>query len=125
MTKTSGPHPANVPGSFYVEDGCCLSCGVWETEAPGLLAWLDDSELPHCHVARQPETDAEFRQMMAAMQVNEVDCIRVHSCKPEWAQELCRNRLGRQIDDDKVRREAEQVTRPNGLLAALASLWRR
>ena len=117
-------HPANVPGPFYVEDGCCLACGVWEREAPGLLDWLEDGALSQCYVARQPETDAEFRQMMAAMQVNEVDCIRVRACKPEWAQELCRNRLGLQIDDDKVRAEAQRMTRPNSLLARLASLWR-
>ena len=45
------PHPANVPGPFYVEDGCCLACGVWEQEAPGLLAWLPDADVPHCYVA--------------------------------------------------------------------------
>lgn len=92
------PHPANVPGPFYVEDGCCVACGVWETDAAGLLAWLECDDHPHCYVARQPETDAEFRQMLLAMQANEVDCLRVKGCKPEWAQELRRHGLGRQID---------------------------
>src|SRR5207253_3205512 len=92
------PHPANVPGPFYVEDGCCLACGVWEVDAPGLMAWLDDQS--HCYVARQPETDAEFRQMLWAMETNEVDCLRVRGCKPEWAEELRRNGLGAQIDGD-------------------------
>ena len=94
------PHPANVPGPFYVEDGCCLACGVWETDAAGLLAWLESGDYPHCYVARQPETDAEFRQMLRAMQNNEVDCLRVNGCKPEWAEELRRNGLGRQIDGE-------------------------
>jgi len=92
------PHPANVPGPFYVEDGCCLACGVWEGEAPGLLAWLPDPDIPHCHVARQPETDAEFGQMMSAMQFGEVDCIRVRNCKPDWARRLREAGLGDQID---------------------------
>jgi len=92
------PHPANVPGPFYVEDGCCISCGVWEKEAPGLLAWLPESELPHCYVARQPGTDAEFEQMMAAMRVSEVDCIRVRHCKPDWERRLREAGLDWHID---------------------------
>jgi hypothetical protein len=96
----SPPHPANVPGPFYVEDGCCIACGVWEAEAPGLLAWVPDSELPHCYVARQPESDAEFEQMMAAMRVSDVDCIRVHNCKPDWERRLRKAGLGWQIDPE-------------------------
>lgn len=92
------PHPANVPGPFYVEDGCCLACGVWENEVSDLLAWLPDAEIPHCYVARQPKTDADFQRMMFAMEINDVDCIRVHNCKPDWAARLREAGLGRQID---------------------------
>ena len=92
------PHPANVPGPFYVEDGCCLACGVWENEAPDLLAWLPDADTPQCYVARQPETDAEFDRMKAAMHVGEVDCLRVHACKPEWAARLRAEGLDHHID---------------------------
>ena len=53
------PHPANVPGPFYVEDGCCISCGRLEDVAPDLLAWLEDEDVPHCYVQRQPETDED------------------------------------------------------------------
>lgn len=91
-------HPANVPGPFYVEAGCCIACGVWEMEAPGLLAWLADAEIPHCYVARQPETDKEFEQMMAAMSAAEVDCIRVQNCRPDWEHRLREADLGWQID---------------------------
>ena len=66
------PHPANVPGTFYVEDGCCISCGVWEDVAP-------DGETPHCYVSHQPETEDEFGRMMDAMHVGEVDCIRARN----------------------------------------------
>lgn len=94
------PHPANVPGPFYVEDGCCISCGVWEDVAPDLLAWLEDDDVPHCYVQRQPETDEEFERMMEAMQVGEVDCIRVHACKSGWIERLRTEGLGDQIDPE-------------------------
>ena len=90
------PHPANVPGPFYVQDGCCISCAVWEDIAPDLLAW--QGNYAHCYVARQPVTDDEFERMMTAMEVGEVDCIRVHGCRPQWAERLREAGLGRQID---------------------------
>lgn len=94
------PHPANVPGPFYVEDGCCISCGVWEEVAPDLLSWLDDTDdkYSHCFVKRQPETDAEFERMMDAMMVGEADCIRVHACKSEWLTRLRNEGLEHHID---------------------------
>ena len=94
------PHPANVPGTFYVEDGCCISCGVWEDVAPDLLAWVPDENTPHCYIFRQPETDDEFVRMMDAMHVGEVDCIRARNCRPDWAARLRKAGLGDQIDSD-------------------------
>ena len=67
------PHPANVPGDFYVEDGCCTSCGVMHTEGADLLGWAADD---HCHVRKQPETPAELSRMFDAIAVAEMDCIR-------------------------------------------------
>ena len=93
------PHPANVPGPFYVEDGCCISCGVWEDVAPDLLAWQDvPDEYSHCYVSKQPETDAEFERMKQAMWIGEVDCIRVHNCRPNWERRLREAGFGHQID---------------------------
>jgi len=94
------PHPANVPGPFYVEDGCCISCGVWEEQAPDLLAWFEDKRegYSHCYVAKQPETDVELERMIWAMDVAEVDCIRVHNCRPDWAARLIAAGHGMQID---------------------------
>jgi hypothetical protein len=73
---------------------------VWEAEAPDLLAWLPDADLPHCYVARQPETDDEFEQMMTAMRIGEVDCLRVSGCRVDWAKRLRAEGLGDQIDSD-------------------------
>jgi hypothetical protein len=75
-----------------------MACAVWESEAPGLLAWLPDAEIPHCYVARQPETDGEFEQMKRAMEVGEAFCIRVHGCRPQWAERLHEAGLGDHID---------------------------
>jgi len=72
-----------VPGPVYVVDGSCLACGIWEQEAAGLFAW-SDAEFGHCYVARQPESDDEFRQVARAMRVQDLDCIRVRSCPDRW-----------------------------------------
>ena len=34
------------------------------------------------------------------MQVGEVDCIRVHACKPDWIDRLRKEGLGDQIDPE-------------------------
>lgn len=80
-------HLRNAPGDFYVEHGCCLSCGVWETEAVGLMQW-DDDEYPQCFVARQPDTPDEIKRMIRAMSVQELDCIRYCGADPEIANKL-------------------------------------
>lgn len=96
------PHPANVPGTFYVEDGCCISCGVWEDVAPDLLSWQqeDGENDAHCFVSRQPQVDAEFVRMMDAMLVGEADCIRARNCRPDWAERLRAAGLAHHIDSE-------------------------
>jgi hypothetical protein len=68
------PHPLNVPGDFYVEDGCCISCLVPFEAAPDMLKY--DDEASHCFVARQPSSFEEAKKMAEAMFLSEVDCIR-------------------------------------------------
>ena len=72
-----------------------MACGVWEEFAGGLLEWTSDN---HCYVARQPETEADFDLMKVAMDVAELDCIRVRNCKPDWERRLREAGLGAQID---------------------------
>lgn len=76
-------HRLNVPGPVYVVDGCCLSCGVWELNAPEHFAWSDDP-VPQCYVSRQPESDEEVENVARAMRFQEFDCIRVRSCPDRW-----------------------------------------
>ena len=71
------PHPANVPGDFYVEDGCCTMCEVPFAEAPGLFGVTQDPKgYPHCYVQRQPGSPAELDQMVSAIRCAELECIR-------------------------------------------------
>ena len=67
------PFPENVPGDFYVEDGCCTACGMPTTEAPELFAYAPDG---HCYVRRQPSSENEMRKMVGAFTVQDVGCIR-------------------------------------------------
>jgi hypothetical protein len=70
-------HPANVPGDFYVEDGCCTMCGVPFAEAPELFGTCRDSKgYPHCFVKRQPETTDELAKMLSTIRLAELMCIR-------------------------------------------------
>ena len=71
------PHPANVPGDFYVEDGCCTMCEVPFAEALELFGTVQDPKgYPHCFVKRQPESPVEFEQMLSAIRCAELRCIR-------------------------------------------------
>ena len=73
MNESNTPHPKNVAGPFYVEDGCCLSCDVPMIEAPGLFAYAHDG---HCYVKRQPLTPDEVSAMIKTASCSETECIR-------------------------------------------------
>jgi hypothetical protein len=72
------PHPANVPGDFYVEDGCCTMCTLPFAEAPDLIGEARDpsGEYFHCFVKRQPQSQLETEQMLSAIAVAELKCFR-------------------------------------------------
>lgn len=67
----------NVPGDFYVEDGCCVRCGVPMTEAPDLIRFDEESlDYPHCYVYRQPTTPDELNRMLNVHSIQEFRCFR-------------------------------------------------
>jgi hypothetical protein len=80
MDETNRPHPKNVPGPFYVVDGCCTACGVPLSEAPGLFTF---DEAHHCYVERQPRTKEEFDRAFHAVWAAELGCIRYRGDDPE------------------------------------------
>jgi len=67
------PFPENMPGDFYVEEGCCTSCGMPSTVAPELFAYAPDG---HCYVCKQPSNAIEDQQMIDAFEVQDIGCIR-------------------------------------------------
>jgi hypothetical protein len=76
MNKKRTPHRLNVAGDFYVEDGCCTACDLPQGEAPGHFAYDNTEGYDHCYICKQPKSDEEVKNMMMAMQVQEIDCIR-------------------------------------------------
>ena len=73
----SKPHPANVPGDFYVKENCCTMCDVPFVEAPGLFGVVTDDEgYEQCYVKRQPATPQELDQMIRTVGAAEFRCIR-------------------------------------------------
>ncbi|HEY9126263.1 MAG TPA: hypothetical protein VIM62_04010, partial [Acidobacteriaceae bacterium] len=46
----------SAPGDFYVESGCCISCGVPQAVAPDLVGWIEDEKFLRCYWIKQPET---------------------------------------------------------------------
>ena len=94
---SSSPHPANVPGQFYVEDGCCMTCGVPNDIAPDLFDWVEGEN--HCFVKKQPSKPAEFDRMFEAMNGMEAYCIRAKFADPEFYARLAKNDLADQVDE--------------------------
>jgi len=82
MDSTENSVPISAPGDFYVEDGCCITCGVPQMVAPDLVGWTDDS-YPSCHWKKQPETADEMRQAFAIFDGQDVGCHRYRGHDPE------------------------------------------
>jgi hypothetical protein len=71
------PHTANVPGDFYVEDGCCTMCLVPFEVAPELFGSIRGPDgLEHCYVKKQPQSLLEMHKMIGAIRCAELQCIR-------------------------------------------------
>jgi len=66
--------PRNAPGDFYVEEGCCMTCGLAEAETPDLIASVYDVD--YCYFKKQPTMPEELEQAVQAMFVSEVACHR-------------------------------------------------
>lgn len=67
--------PENAPGDFYVQAGCCMRCCLPHGEAGELMN--DPSvEFEECYFRRQPETPDEVENVIRAIWVSEVACLR-------------------------------------------------
>ena|ERR1700758_1003042 len=68
-------HPLNVPGDFYVENRCCMACGVPESIAPELIGRTGE-EVWHCYWKKQPKTNEEIKQAIDILHTQELGCHR-------------------------------------------------
>jgi len=118
------PHPANVPGDFYVEEGCCIMCTVPFGEAPELFGVAQDPKGdPHCYVKRQPASAVELDQMVNAIQYAETQCIRYRGTEKriqlrllEVGQGIVCDGLPPELQQEADRQEAERLARWRDLL---------
>jgi hypothetical protein len=79
-SRSVKPHPQNVPGPFYVQHECCITCGVPVETAPDNFDWTEAKD--HCFVKRQPVGPEETDRTLRAMWSSEVDCIRYRGNDP-------------------------------------------
>jgi len=91
-------HPSNAPGPFYVEEGCCISCGVPHDVAPEIFAWAEGER--HCFVARQPRDGDEIDRTLRALWSAETDCIRYRGSDPALVKRIAELGGGAQLDTD-------------------------
>lgn len=70
------PYPENVPGPFYVGDGCCTACDLPIEIAPDLFAYTPRLIRPrHCFVQKQPTTADELTRMLRVVWGAETECV--------------------------------------------------
>lgn len=83
------PYPRNVAGPFYIENECCITCGVPVDIAPDLFSWDEQIPYPgHCFVSRQPANGTEVDLMVEVMKCTEVDCLRYRGDDQELRRRL-------------------------------------
>jgi hypothetical protein len=75
-------------GDFYVQQGCCLSCGVPQEVAPTLVGWRDNQNSTDCYWIRQPRTPDELEQAIKIIHAQELDCHRYAGTDPKVIRRL-------------------------------------
>ena len=86
MSTTSAASPR---GDFYVQEGCCTSCGVPQSIAPEFVGWTD-KESPSCHWIRQPESADELDRAIKIIHTQELGCHRYAGKDPAIVERLPR-----------------------------------
>lgn len=77
------PFHRNVPGPFYVGEGCLL-CVVPETEAPTMISSPPGPVQgdTSCLVHRQPHSYDDVKIMIQAMAASCIECVRYRGTDP-------------------------------------------
>jgi hypothetical protein len=93
-------YPKNAPGPFYVENQCCITCGIPVEIAPRLFSWDDEAEYPgNCFVKQQPGSGAEVDLMLDVMRKTEALCVRYRGTDNAIRQRIIRAGHADQCDD--------------------------
>lgn len=101
------PHAKNVPGDFYVVDGCCTACLLPHSVAGEFFGRADEGPNPydpnlrvtHCYVRQQPVSGDDFEKMALALEVQELDCVRYRGSDRKVIRFLKKRGLGEYVDD--------------------------
>ena len=93
------PHPQNVPGPFYVENGCCLLCDLPRSVAPEMFRYTENED--HCFIHHQPQTPEEFQKMMEVLKSQDIMCIRCRSRDSNLLEQLRQHDLQEICDFEK------------------------
>jgi len=105
--------PTSAPGDFYVEDKCCLSCGVPQVAAPDLVEWVDDRKFLHCRWKKQPSTPEELEQAFAIFDGQELGCHRYAGTDP-----AIRDRIGVENCDYPLNASTEDQAKSSAVLSS-------
>ena len=75
-------------GDFYVQQTCCMSCGVPQAIAPELVGWRDPKEQTDCYWIRQPQNSDELERAIQILDQQELGCHRYSGKDPEILRRL-------------------------------------
>jgi hypothetical protein len=101
----------NVAGDFYVEDGCCITCGIPTVIAPDIFRFDDEVENTNdsqCYVYRQPKTADEINRTLEAIGSAEAECIRYRGVEHEILRRIVEAGVESVCDDGLARDFAEK-----------------
>jgi hypothetical protein len=104
------PEPTSAPGDFYVEYGCCATCGIPQSIAPDLVGWTDHTPGLHCRWIKQPSTPEELIRAFAIFSEREMCCHRYAGTDP-----AIQARVGIQNCDHPVIVEPQEIPRDRDL----------
>jgi hypothetical protein len=88
-TTSDSPERALATASFYVQEGCCTSCGVPQAIAPELVGWTEE-KLPSCYWIRQPGNSEEVDRAIKIIHTQELGCHRYAGSDPAILERLPR-----------------------------------
>jgi hypothetical protein len=74
-------------GDFYVQETCCMSCGVPQSIAPDLVGWTNE-DLQQCYWVKQPQTADELDRAIKIIHAQEIGCHRYSGSDPRILRRL-------------------------------------